>query len=119
MRMTVVKSISFDAAHFLPDYKGKCSNTHGHHWIVELAIEGEVNKNTGMVIDFALLNGFLKHIEDQLDHTLINDTIPNPTAENICLFVADELRGDDWGFAPNWKFIKVWETENSYALLSC
>ncbi len=119
MRMTVAKRVSFDAAHFLPDYPGKCANMHGHHWIVELAIEGEVNKNTGMVIDFVLLKRFLNYIKEIFDHTLINDTISNPTAENICWYIGEKILDDDWGFNPHYKWIKVWETEDSYALLSC
>ena len=56
--MIVSKRVSFDAAHFLPGYVGKCSQMHGHHWIVELAVAGEVNLETGMVIDFIELSRF-------------------------------------------------------------
>ncbi len=121
--MVVSKKISFDAAHFLPGYKGKCANTHGHHWVVELAVDGKVDKNTGMVVDFVVLKEFLETIENTFDHKLLNDIIENPTAENICLFVADRFA--DWwknlkmeeylSFKLRW--IKIWETEDSMAML--
>ena len=116
--MIVAKSIEIDAAHFLPNYEGKCRDLHGHRWRIELAVEGIVNEDTGMVIDFVDLKRFLDYIKEQLDHHLINDIIPNPTAENICFWIRDELLNDDWGFNPSgWKWIKIWETPDSYALL--
>ena len=116
--MVVAKSIEIDAAHFLPNYEGKCRDLHGHRWKIELAVEGEVGEVSGMVIDFTDLKRFLDFIKERLDHHLINDIIPNPTAENICLYVESELIKDDWGFNPDmWKWIRVWETRDSVAEL--
>lgn len=126
--MTVVKRVSFDAAHYLPDYEGKCSQMHGHHWVVELGVRGKVQEN-GMVIDFALLKKFLDEVEEEFDHTCLNDTPPfkevSPTAENICLFIKDWFL--DWWWATDLRkrkdieikldFIRVWETGDSYAEL--
>ena len=118
--MIVAKSIEIDAAHFLPNYEGKCRDLHGHRWKIELAVEGEVDEKSGMVIDFVDLKSFLDFIREQLDHHLINDIIPNPTAENICFYVRDQLLvgawwQDSYGFHLGW--IRVWETSDSYALL--
>jgi len=115
--MTVVKRISFDAAHYLPNYKGKCKNMHGHHWVIELGVKGPVDSKTGMVVDFQELKGFLERIVDRFDHKVVNDTISNPTAENIALFIRDgweyySLEGVELAF------IKVWETEDSYVELA-
>ncbi len=75
--MTVVKRVSFDAAHYLPDYPGKCKNMHGHHWVVELGIKGAIDEETGMVVDFTLLNTLLRDkIVERFDHRLVNDIIP-------------------------------------------
>ena len=64
------------------------------------------------------MSRFLDYIKEQLDHSLINDIIPNPTAENICSYIKEELLRDDWGFSPSMlKWIKIWETRDSYALL--
>ena len=66
---------SFDAAHFLKDYNGKCSNIHGHRWRVVVAISSDklsVEEQTrGMIIDFSELKEALKKICDYFDHTLI------------------------------------------------
>lgn len=114
--MTVVKRVSFDAAHYLPDYPGKCKNMHGHHWVVELGVKGPVGKD-GMVFDFAILKTFLNVIFNTFDHRVVNDIIPNPTAENICLYVKHEFEIRSLISGVELDFIKVWETEDSYALL--
>lgn len=116
--MIVAKKVSFDAAHWLPNHSGKCKNLHGHHWEVELAVEGPVLSETGMVIDFGDLKKFLNYIVKTLDHSFLNDTLPNPTAENICHWILEKLLEDDWGFDPGmWSWIKVWESQDSYAML--
>jgi len=111
--MIVSKKFSFDAAHYLPNYKGKCHNLHGHRWTVELACKGEVAPDTGMVIDFNELKKFCNIFEEKFDHTCLNDILPNPTAENICSYVYDEF--NMWCVAHGLRFehIRIWETPNS------
>lgn len=120
MKATVVKRVSFDAAHFLPNYPGKCANLHGHHWVVEVGISGKVGEN-GMVIDFGEIKSGLKPILDNFDHRLINNVVPNPTAENIASYIFNWV-SSNWPVVVEGgvtiEFIKVWETEDSYALLS-
>ena len=69
---------SFDAAHFLADYNGKCRNIHGHHWLVQVRICGEAlqtdAQECGMLVDFSTLKNALKSIAATLDHTLIYQT---------------------------------------------
>ena len=111
--MKVSKRFSFDAAHFLPNYEGKCHRVHGHHWEIELACEGKVDEEKGMVVDFAELGKFCKIFRDRFDHVLLNDIIQNPTAENICRRLFGEFylwckaRDLDLGY------IRVWETEDN------
>ena len=69
---------SFDAAHFLWKYEGKCRNIHGHRWNVvakiksqELEQEGQTR---GMVVDFGNLKKDLKKLCDSFDHSLIYET---------------------------------------------
>lgn len=66
---------SFDSAHFLAGYEGKCSNIHGHRWKVEVEVMTE-KLNTdkqlnGMYVDFGTLKEDLKKMVDELDHSLI------------------------------------------------
>lgn len=115
--MLVSKKFSFDSAHYLPNYQGKCRDLHGHHWTVEIACSGEVDEKSGMVIDFAELKDFFNWIDRIFDHKLLNSFIENPTAENICRYIYGEF--NLWCAARNLKFefIKIWETENSMAEL--
>lgn len=68
-------SASFDSAHFLSGYIGKCSNIHGHRWIVTMEIGQEFLcedlQDRGMVVDFSKLKSDLKLLTDKFDHSLI------------------------------------------------
>lgn len=68
---TVTTESSFDAAHFLAGYQGKCRNLHGHRWRVLVEIDAEELKDDGMVMDFADVKKELKALADELDHCLI------------------------------------------------
>ena len=110
--MIVSRKCSFDAAHFLPRYKGKCKNVHGHRWTVELAVEGPVDPNTGFVVDFSHIKAWLQeNVVDEFDHTLINDKIENPTAENIAEWIGKQfiIENSKVGLA----YVRVWETPDS------
>jgi 6-pyruvoyltetrahydropterin/6-carboxytetrahydropterin synthase len=66
---------SFDSAHFLARYEGKCSNIHGHRWRVEIEVQSETLINEGqldgMVVDFGDLKKDVKAMVDFYDHALI------------------------------------------------
>lgn len=118
MRALVEKTVTFDAAHRLPNYEGKCANLHGHHWVVKIGVEGEVNPETGMVVDFTILKEFLStRVFDVFDHKFINDTIKIPTAENIAKFIARRYSVFSWRKcrSVNLQYVRVWETEDSMA----
>lgn len=94
----------FDAAHFLPEHQGKCANLHGHTWLVEVVIKSPA-LDKGMVIDFIDVKAMLKDILP--DHTLLNDKLPNPTAENLARHVYDELKKNIPGLVK----VSVWESD--------
>ena len=66
---------SFDSAHFLAGYDGKCGNLHGHRWRVLLTVQSETlredQQQKGMCVDFAELKKDLRKELDALDHVLI------------------------------------------------
>ena len=66
---------SFDSAHFLAGYEGKCSNIHGHRWRVIIEVQAEKLKAAGqlegMVDDFSNLKDDVKDLIDRFDHCLI------------------------------------------------
>ncbi len=89
--MLITKEFTFDSAHFLADYYGKCERVHGHTYKLAVTLEGEVQEN-GLLIDFALLKQIVKNrILNKLDHQMLNDIIPVPSAENIAIWVWDKL----------------------------
>lgn len=127
---------SFDSAHFLKDYDGKCSNIHGHRWTVEIKVGAETlesdTQNRGMVVDFSNLKKDLKEIADHFDHSLIMETGSlkqatedaliaenlrivkvdfRPTAENFAKYIYDEMT------SRGYKVIEasVYETPNNVA----
>ena len=114
-RARVSKKFSFDAAHFLPGYDGKCSNMHGHTWAVEITVEGLVGVN-GIVLDFIVLKQIVEPWIEVLDHRLLNDVLPMPTAENLALWFRDKWLGEPRPVLL--KGVKVWESPTSYAEVS-
>ena len=68
-------SASFDSAHFLSGYNGKCANIHGHTWKIEVTACSssliENGEKRGMVIDFSDLKSAVRTMAKDFDHTLI------------------------------------------------
>ena len=128
---------SFDSAHFLAGYQGKCSNIHGHRWRViaeiwteNLAEEGQLR---GMVTDFGDIKTDLQKITDYFDHALIYEsgslkestvkaldeegfrmiTVPfRPTAEHFAHYFYDKIK--EMGYQVH--AVQVYETPNNCAV---
>ena len=128
--ITVVKEFTFDAAHWLPGYAGQCANLHGHTYKLQVGIKGEIDPNTGMVMDFSKLKGIVGYeIISQLDHVCLNDlkSTPGelginfpwemPTAENMVDWIQQRLenRWDGTREDATISFIRLYETPTSYA----
>lgn len=72
MKYTVSKEFTFEAAHrLLENYTGKCTNNHGHSWIIKVQVESNTLDSKGMVIDFQELKRLKNWIDDKLDHASI------------------------------------------------
>lgn len=109
---TICKKFKFDAAHYLPYHDGKCKQFHGHTYHLEIEVKNTVLSNTGMVIDFGKLKKAVQdNIIDVLDHNIINEYIPYPTAEIMVLWIWENLSIDIKGLHS----IKLYETDGSYA----
>jgi len=109
MKVTVSRKAHFNAAHRLyradwDDNKnmsvfGKCSNKnfHGHNYELIVSVTGEIDLETGYVIDMKILKDLIKsEIEDTFDHKNLNIDVPefknlNPTAENIIVVIYNKL----------------------------
>jgi len=120
--MEVTRVFKWHAAHNLClPYSSKCTNLHGHTYRVEITFAGPLNKE-GMVVDFGEIEEIGQEVS--FDHQLVND-IPyfrenNPTAENMVLYLKQEieklLEGTGYEDEVYVKQVKVWETDNSYAV---
>jgi len=110
MKITVSRKAHFNAAHRLHNQNwseekneavfGKCNNPnfHGHNYELIVSVTGNINPETGYVIDTKILANLIKvHIEDAFDHKNLNLDAPefatlNPTAENIAVVIWNKLR---------------------------
>lgn len=91
--VSVTKEFTFDSAHFLNKYEGKCANLHGHTYKLQVTVSGKLNKQ-GMVIDFNELKEIInKKIVAIFDHKVINEVFPyNPTAENMTIYFFEVIK---------------------------
>ncbi len=112
MRVSVYRKAHFNAAHRLhnPNWDnetnrrvfGKCNNPnyHGHNYDLTVRVTGEVDPDTGYVIDMKIIKDLIKkHVEDRFDHKNLNlDTEEFrsliPTAENIAVVIWEKLRAE-------------------------
>ncbi|MBO9128437.1 6-carboxytetrahydropterin synthase QueD [Bacillus sp. 165] len=123
-RVLVSKEFTFDAAHHLHCYEGKCKNLHGHTYKVVFGISGYVNE-IGISIDFGDIKDIWKtEIEIYLDHRYLNETLPpmNTTAENMVVWIFEKMeealqteeRSQQYKGARV-EFVRLYETPTSYA----
>lgn len=108
--MKVCRRETFNAAHrlFNPNWTdekndevfGLCNNPnfHGHNYVLEVWVDGEIDPDTGYVIDTKILKEIiLEEIVEEFDHKNLNLDVPefqklNPTAENISIVIWNKLR---------------------------
>ena len=90
--MELMRKFTLEVGHHLPKYVGKCARHHGHRVELFVTITGTPDEETGMIIDFKDMSEIVnKVIVDQLDHSYLNDIIPNPTAETMVKFIYNTL----------------------------
>ena len=99
--VTVTRRLTFNAAHrvFIPGLSdsenaeifGKCSNPnwHGHNYVLEVSVQGQIDERTGYVLDLAKLRDIVRNeITEKVDHKNLNLDVEFlrgviPTAENV------------------------------------
>ena len=91
MAVRLAREFTFEAAHRLPNVPEghKCARLHGHSFKIELICEGNVDPQTGWLIDFADLKTAFEPLHEQLDHHYLNEIegLENPTAENLARWI--------------------------------
>lgn len=88
----ISKAYKFEAAHVLPQHPGKCSRLHGHSYRLRVSVIGQVNPETGFVLDYNELDKIVDPIVEKFDHTFLNWWVRYPSAENIAIHIAHLLR---------------------------
>jgi len=95
MTTRLVKDIHFEAAHRLPRVPQghKCGRLHGHSFKVQVEVEGEVDPETGWVIDYAEIAEAFRPLREALDHRYLNEIegLENPTSENLAAWIWQRL----------------------------
>jgi 6-pyruvoyltetrahydropterin/6-carboxytetrahydropterin synthase len=92
-RVAVTKEFTFEAAHHLHLYEGKCKSLHGHTYKLSITISGYVN-DIGICLDFGEIKRLFKEcIDSKLDHRYLNEVLPpmNTSAENMIYWMWQEL----------------------------
>ena len=113
--MLISKTFTFDSAHKLPFYEGKCSQLHGHTFKLIVSCAGETDKKSGMIIDFKEIKNIVsEQVIDKLDHSYLNDIIENPTCENTLIWIKENLKA-----LKGLKKLTLYETETSFCELEC
>jgi 6-pyruvoyltetrahydropterin/6-carboxytetrahydropterin synthase len=106
--MRIEAEFHFAAAHRLPFYDGPCFRMHGHNYRLFVALEGEPDARSGMLMDFVELQRQVQRsILDRIDHQTLNDFMENPTAELLVRWIWTELRQSLPGLAE----LRLFETD--------
>ena len=94
--MEIYKAFSIEAAHRLPNLpeSHKCYRLHGHSFKIEVHVKGEVDQNTGWIMDFADISAAFKPLFERLDHHYLNEIegLENPTSENLARWIWRQLK---------------------------
>ncbi len=110
---------SFDAAHRVAGYPGKCDRLHGHTWTVAAKVRGRKLDGLGMLVDFKAFSETLREVTGVLDHQCLNE-LPafvgkNPTAENIARYIYDEMKARPLfrDASARLSEVRIWESPHS------
>ena len=124
-KVYVTKRATFEAAHHLCNYDGKCGYTHGHSYKLEVTFVGETDLNNStsvnyaedsMVCNFSYLKKLLEEVAvSKYDHCDLNLFFDQPTAEVIAVQIFDDLKSRIGNSNYAVYSVKLWETEDSYA----
>jgi len=110
---------SFDAAHFLRDYSGRCARLHGHTWEVEMVVGGEGLDASQLLVDFNDLREMLRRKVADFDHAYLNEVPPfdriSPTSENLARHLFETLRVDLEGSGAPVRLLRVRVSESPRA----
>tara|TARA_Y100000588_G_C14271988_1_gene932709 strand:+ start:5103 stop:5468 length:366 start_codon:yes stop_codon:yes gene_type:complete len=96
MRIALSKTFDLQSAHWLPTFPEghKCRRLHGHSFIIDVVVEGEVQDDRGYLLDYGDIKAAIAPVQQELDHRLLNDIdgLENPTAEILARWIFDRMK---------------------------
>ncbi len=142
--MLITRRLEFDAGHRIVDHRSQCRHLHGHRYVLEITLGGEIIRRAGdpangMVMDFSEVKSLaVRHLVDAWDHAFLVDdsdlpvrqflqSLPNhktvvldcvPTVENLAqtaFAILDEVYRDSYGNHLRLERIRLYETPNCWA----
>jgi 6-pyruvoyltetrahydropterin/6-carboxytetrahydropterin synthase len=139
--MQITTRLEFDAGHRIPNHKSQCRNLHGHRYVLEITLSGDIisqkeASENGMVMDFSDVKKIAREsVVDVWDHAFLEDkavldflnSLPNhktvifpsvPTAENMAAEAFKILRNqykDTYGNHLTLERVRLFETPNNWA----
>jgi len=142
--LKITRKLEFDAGHRIPDHRSMCRNLHGHRYVIEITLEGDLvdvegAPDRGMVMDFADVKSLaMEHLVGKWDHAFIVyqgdaqvraflDTMPDhktvvldsiPTVENLAAAafrILAEVYDAHYGVNLRLKHLRLYETPNCWA----
>lgn len=113
MQMEISKTFTFEAAHVLPKHPGKCSNLHGHSWKLRVYVKGEVNTDTGFVMDYVdIKTPVEQQIISELDHKCLGDwtakLFMSPDGVDYAPLEKHCVHGMPFDFYPSSENLLIW-----------
>ena len=124
-KVYVTKKVTFESAHHLNNYDGKCSRVHGHSYKLEATFCGNIDTSNisdchyaceAMVCDFSYLKKLLnKVVVDKYDHCDLNLFFEQPTAEVMAIRIFEYLKKEIGNSNYEIYSVRLWETKDSYA----
>jgi 6-pyruvoyltetrahydropterin/6-carboxytetrahydropterin synthase len=125
----VSRRATFNAAHQLRDPSwseaenrrvyGMCANVHGHNYVLEVVVAGEIDPRTGYVVDLKELSQIMSsRVIEDVDHRNLNTDVPwleglIPTVENLAVAFWERLRSELP--AGSLRSVRLWETDKNWA----
>ena len=142
--LSITRKLEFDAGHRIPDHRSQCRNLHGHRYVLEITLEGELvdvegAPDRGMVMDFADVKSLAnEHLVNLWDHAFLVfegdtqvrqflETMPGhktvvldriPTVENLALVafgILSKVYDQHYGVDLRLKRVRLYETPNCWA----
>lgn len=139
--MKVTKEVTFDSAHMLSNYGGKCRNLHGHTYKLQVSVEGPIaaeGNEEYMVTDFNNLKSVLNTVTECFDHAIIfsddhlrgeaenallewaqkysMNYIILPSAKSTSEYIASYIKAQvEYAYPTKSVSVKLWETPTSFA----